>query len=611
MPGRPSVCDAPAEAAGAAQAAGWDVWPRRLLAVLLTVHAGLLGWGAWRHSPTFDEAAHLPAGIRHWTHGDFELFRVNPPLPRMLAALPVLLLRPNVDWALLDLPERPGRRLEFDVARRFVDANGSRSFMLYTVGRWACIPWSLLGAWTCFQWARALYGPRAGLLAAGLWCFSPNILGHAQLITPDVPAAAAGVLACYCFWKWLAAPDWPGALTAGIALGVVELTKSTWIVLFLLWPGLYLLHRVTTRTDTGTRRPTWRGLAAILLVGLYVLNAGYGFSGTGTRLKDYAFVSRALAGPPGSDYWGNRFRDRWWGELPVPLPDQYVLGIDQQKSHFEAGTMSYLRGELRRGGWWYYYLYSLGVKVPVGVWLLTVLAMALRIQQVPRRWSFDDLMLLVPFATLLCLISAQTGINKHLRYLLPAFPFAFIWISQVATIGHWLAQRIVAFGLTGAVASSLWIYPHSMSYFNELVGGPRQGHQHLINSNIDWGQDLFFLREWLAERGIQHIYLVFWSQYDPRHAGIDFELPPMRGRPEFAPIAAEGVRAGLKPGVYAISVNHLRGYPFGAPDGRGGRAFVSEHSFDYFLQLEPIATAGYSLYLYVIPDQGTPADSQP
>ncbi len=62
--------------------------------------------------------------------------------------------------------------------------------------------------------------------------------------------------------------------------------------------------------------------------------------------------------------------------MPVPLPRNYVLGIDLQKSDFENQDMSYLRGQWRVGGWWYYYLYAMAIKVPLGTWVLLLLALS-------------------------------------------------------------------------------------------------------------------------------------------------------------------------------------------------------------------------------------------
>jgi hypothetical protein len=381
-------------------------WIVRAVWAVLTVHAGLLAWGAWIHSPGWDEWGHLPAGISHWHLGQFDLYRVNPPLVRMVAAVPVLFCGPDIEWPGMSGPlSRP----EWAAARSMVQTHGEGLFWWFTLARWACIPFSLLGAWICFRWARDLYGPAAGLTAAMLWCFSPLVLGHAQMITPDAASAALGAAAGYVFWQWLKQPTASRAFVAGVVLGLAQLTKFSWVILFGIWILVWLVWRlgylVPRLGETGPRgpaspRPGEHGsdhgdleeevprlgetrprvawlreagqMTLLLAVAVYAINLGYGFEGTGTRLGEFRFVSRTLRTVPAGDgpnvvsVLGNRFDGTFWGRLPVPLPSNYVAGIDRQKFDFDdAGFWSYLRGQWRDRGWWYYYLYGLAVKEPV------------------------------------------------------------------------------------------------------------------------------------------------------------------------------------------------------------------------------------------------------
>ena len=173
--------------------------------LLLTIHLGLVAWNGYGYSPVIDEVAYLPAGISHLQLGRFEAARVLPPLVRMMAALPVLFADPKVDWRGLD--DRSGMRSEWVIGPKFVEQNGSRIFWLVTLGRWGCLPFCLLGGLVCFKWASELYGFGSGITALLLWCFSPNILGHGALLTPDIGGAATGVLAGYTFWRWLENPN--------------------------------------------------------------------------------------------------------------------------------------------------------------------------------------------------------------------------------------------------------------------------------------------------------------------------------------------------------------------------------------------------------------------
>jgi len=594
-----------------------------IAASLLAIHAGLLAWSGHRHSPTLDEVGHLPAGLAIWQLGRFDLYKVNPPLTRAVAAAPVALVPHETDWS--KLSNAPGARPEWAIGADFIRANGERSFWLFALARWTCIPFSLIGGVVCWRWARALFGESAGLVALALWCFCPSIIGNGSMITPDVPAAALGALAAFRFWRWLRTPTWTTALIAGVTLGLAELAKTTWIILFGLWPVIWLICRwAMRRSEVGSqrsealigRRPLtlspppsaladqpstinhqpFTQLAAILLTGLYVLNLGYGFDDSFRRLDSFPFFSRTLSGQTrdrNAEAPGNRFSGTWLGAVPVPLPYDYLTGLDIQKQDFEIGKSSYLRGEFRYGGWWYYYLYAFLVKTPLGTLLLVPLAMLIALRQSPRLALVDSLPLIIPPLAVFVLVSSQTGFNRYFRYVVPALPFLYIALSRVALLFNrspnplavsrpalCTARCIAATLLIWSFASSLYYWPHSLSYFNELAGGPRRGHEHLIDANIDWGQDLLYLREWIAAHPeARPLTVTYDGFFDPAVAGVEFPrtpaLPPDDARPE--------IIDQLQPGWHAVSINYLR-HP--------------SRMYDYLLHFEPVATAGYSIYIY-------------
>lgn len=578
---------------------------RLLAAALLLAHAGLLAYGAAVHSPVIDEVGHMAAGLSHWQLGKFDLYHVNPPLVRMVAVVPVLWAQPKYDWS--QYSDAPGARTEFDIGRDFIADNGERSFWLFTWARWACIPFSLLGGYICFRWARELYGDWSGLLALTLWCFGPYILANGQMITPDMGATALGVTAGYCFWKWLRQPHWGTAALAGLALGLAELTKTTWVLLFALWPLLWLVWRLPGWRRTPGR--SWLGqglqLAAMFILSLYLLNLFYGFEGWFTPLGNYRFVSQSLSGRPETGTVGNRFAGTWLGGLPVPVPRNYLMGIDTQKHDFEGHFNSYLRGEWRKQGWWYYYLYALTIKVPLGVWLLALLAAFLGLTRRGYAASWrDEVTVLAPAVVVLAFVSAQTGFNHHSRYVLPIFPFFFVWMSKAARAlerKERVAVLIAGTAAAWAVASSLLVYPHSLSYFNELAGGPANGSEYLLDSNIDWGQDLLYLRDWLKEHPeARPLKMAYFGYFDPRVAGIEFELPPKGAISPEADAGTDAQEIGPHPGWYVVSVAMMRGCEFSVPDGQGGYPWLALNTFAYFQHFRPVAHAGWSIYIYHI-----------
>lgn len=555
--------------------------------VLLTAHVGLLLVSSRLQFPTRNEVAHVPAGLSYWDSGSFRLYSVNPPLWKMIATLPTLLLNPKVDG--IPLPVVPGQRAEWEAARRFADDNSPDYFDLIWSARLAGILWSVLGGIIVYRWAGELYDRPGGLLALTVWCFGPNVLAHAPLVTPDIPATVAGLAATYTFWKYLRTGSGALAVAAGVLLGVAQLTKFTLLVLYGVWPVLAVAHALDRSNTTFRAVPIRTRLLQGGLIGLFsiwVINLGYGFAGSFTPLEDYAFVSRSFthhnpdAAAGGLPKVGNRFCGTWIGTVPIPLPVDYLTGFDVQRRDLEGENMqpSYLAGEWRKGGWWYYYLYGLAVKVPLGTWGLALWGLVLTVgrSRLSAAWA-DELALWLPVVAILTLVSSQTGFNHHLRYVLPLAPFVCVATGKLAGYVRRetrMAALAVLTLLGWSVVSSLSVYPHSLSYFNALAGGPDRGCEHLIDSNIDWGQDLFFFKAWVERHpDTRSIGLAYHTCIDYRVVGAEYGHVPQEPCP----------------GWFGVDVRNLM-----TPDGQ----------YRYFRRLTPVSKAGYSIFIYhVSPDE--------
>ncbi|WP_197526304.1 ArnT family glycosyltransferase [Botrimarina colliarenosi] len=521
----------------------------------------------------------------------------------------------------------------------FVAANGQRSHYLISIARCACIPFSWIGAIICYLWGKDLYGRPAGLLACLLWCFDPSILGHGALITPDAHCAALGVAANYTFWRWLINPTWSGTLLAGAVLGVAELSKTTLLLLYPIWPLVWVVYRWNSRNQMNARR--WAREASMLLLrmvlGVAVLNSAYGFSGSFQRLGTLTFVSALLSRQthdvpiqiPQSSLVdvpepGNRFRNTWLGALPLPLPRDYALGIDLQQRDFEHyGRPFYLAGTWSKTGWFYYYGYALLVKEPASTILLIMLCIADSLGCLIRRSAFGfpknrELILLLPAIVIFFTASLKTGINEHTRYVLPALPFLFIWtgrltsfidVSQSGTTSHLSfrstasSTRVVpAFTLmvlaAWLVTSSCWIFPHSLSFFNEFAGGPLNGANHLLGSNLDWGQDLTYLAAELeAER--EHANALCVSSFNPALVygpalTVNADVLDSFGRPQWPLLP--------KSPLY-ISRNYERGANGFVYDSRGAKHPIYDGALSFLTtqSADKCVTYAISRYNAVIP----------
>ena len=548
-------------------------------ASIVFIFVTLFVYGSWVHAPVWHEPSQLLAGLNIWKFNRFDTQTVNPPLVRAVASLPVLFLSPSHDKDKFNRP--PMGRDEFHIAEIFLKANGDRARTLFFIGRLACLVFSVVGVFFCYRFAKDLFGSVSGIFVLLIVCFSPFILGHGTTIMNDVPTAFMAVIAVYSFRKWLKQPQTFESIIAGTALGLAVLSKFTLLVFYPLFFVLWLLYRLPDYQSLKFKGAIQQfgGLCLLYAVSVFVINCGYLGDGTFSSLDSFRFQSLALTGKPDRDVFdrANRFEGTWLGKLPVPLPKDMVQGIDLQKLDFERGFPSYLCGEWSDQGWWYYYLYALLVKTPLGTLVLFLLAIycTFFIRECNGTWQ-DEMVILIPGIVLLVFVSSQSGFSVHSRYVIPVLPFFFIWISKV---GKAISRKRPVFStiaitlLLWSVGSSLWIYPHSISYFNEAAGGPLHGARHLLDSNIDWGQDLFFLERWCRDHPeVTEMKVACWGSYPLANMTI-----PVTGMP---PVNAP------QPGWYALSVNYL---------------YDREEQYRYFLDFEPTAKIGYSISIYHLP----------
>lgn len=645
--------------------AGPRFWtcPRVAVAVaLLLALQGILAVDSLlRENPTVDEVAHLPAGVSYWQQGTFKLYHHNPPLVKLVAALPVVLAEPDTEalykggfWA---------QDSQATFGEFFTYLNARRYFELFSLARLMMPLFTLIGGLAVFAWSARLYGGAGGLLSLALWTLCPNILAHGRLVTTDAASASLAVGATYLFWRYQHRPTWTRATIAGIALGLAQLTKFSALLLYGLWPFLALVRLILERNWQGWPRRLAIGSgqgALMVALSVVVINLGYGFEDVGQPLGRFEFASRSLTRPvpPGMArprsmnplldgawrYRVNRFRGTMLASLPVPLPRHYVLGFDEQKietegipKHFldpgapiddeqSAGYTVYLDGTMKQSGWWYYYLATLAYKVPEGTWVLVVLATVVLFASPRSRapWADEIAVLAIPVGVLGAM-SLLTDICLGLRYILPIFPFTFIATGKLAPWASGLAARparrvalaVVLGSLTATAAATASIHPHYLAYFNQVSGGPDRGSEHLIDSNLDWGQDLVTLNRWVrAHRPGERVGLAYFGQINPsvlalRGEKLDWFLPSaLPGT--MVPIATDtshlvGPARKLTPGLYAISATLVRGLPWRFHDSASLTSprtswpicwRSAPDAFGYFRELTPIERVGHSIYVY-------------
>jgi hypothetical protein len=521
----------------------------------VAIYLGLTLHCAFTHTTTYDEASHLPAGYTYLTTGDFRLNPEHPPLAKMVAAAPLLLISPVVH--LDDRAWTEARQWQF--GRRFLYRwNDARRVLRLGRSAVAVLGFALVVA--VFFVARSRYGAGAGRLALALAAFSPELIAHGGLVTTDVPLALFVFLSVVAFDRLLARLAWMRLAMAGTALGAAlgsKFTAPALVAVFALMAASRAMGsrpmavdlRGSARAVSGRLGRLMAGAAALAAVtawALVVLWACYGFrysmtldEGVMRAWKDSAAASSSLAPAP----------LRVVASLGI-VPEAYSEGLAFAWRH-ARGRASFLLGQVSEQGFPHFFVVSFLVKTPLP--LLILLGVALAVSW--RAGSLvDSIVWWIPVIVWFGLTFTR-GLNIGHRHLLPIYPFLILVAAQSALV-PWARVRLAVGGLVlWYVAGTILVHPHEIAYFNETVGGARNGWKVLVDSSLDWGQDLDRLREQLRARGVEKVRLSYFGSADPAWHGIRGELLPsvMSPRPTH-------VTRRIEPGdILAVSATNLQG----------------------------------------------------
>ncbi len=465
--------------------------------VLLLVFLTLCVTSARRKSATYDETHYLGAGnyllkTHRWDLPDSLL---HPVFWTVWHDLPLLAVSgPQDVWTEPDGIVR-GQKI---MALRPDDA-------LLNACRFTLLPFAVALGLVVFRWSQKLYGDAGGIVSLALFCFCPNLLAHAPLITPDMTLSCFAVLTAWRLWSLAKNPRLRNLLYAGAALGLMLLSKYTAL---LLVPFLFVTD-FTYRAAAGQlnwRSPQslGRGLChwpALLGLGFLLVWAAYGF-----RIGGFALPSGA------------------WLTLPAA---PYFRGAVFQYLQSKSAHSFFLMGMHSSTGWWYYFLVVCLIKIPVAV-LILLAGLVVARRRLGTAWRPDELYLVMPFVLMFGYLSFCNTIQNGFRYLLPVYPLLLIWLGNYGTVLRRSVGMRIAVGFLGAwlMAGTLLVWPNYIAYFNEFIGGPRNGYHWLGDSNVDWGQDLKELKRFMVEHSIDRIQLSYFGTADPAHYGIQYEYLP-------------------------------------------------------------------------------------
>jgi len=476
-------------------------------------------------SVTADEVPHIVAGYSYLTHRNYRLNPGHPPLIKDLAAIPLLFLDLNFSKEYLkDIVLASSWHLGVDF---LYNSNNNADQILF----WSRLPMILLLVflgWFLFRWTKELADNKTALLVLTLFSFSSTFLAHGGLVTTDVGTTLGFVLAIYFYLRFLKNPTRKNTIFSGITLGTALLLKffNAFLIPFL---GIIFLIFIFLKLKSKKEllKDYFKKTILIGLISISCIWIVYQFHLLNYPLeKQLEDIKFTLSFYPHAGFLNNICL--WLFENPFLRPfAHYLLGfIIIYSGVITSGNWpTYLLGTISSQSFWYYFPVVYLIKVPLALHVLILIAFfvvlcALRKVSF-KKWlksHFTELSMLL-FVIIYWGIALRSKSQIGIRHILPTFPFIYILVS--IRIKSWLekikivslqkkAIFLILFLLTWYSISSLSSFPYYLSYFNELVGGSRQGYKYVVDSNVDWGQDLKRLSNWVEKQGIEKIYIDYF-----------------------------------------------------------------------------------------------------
>jgi tetratricopeptide (TPR) repeat protein len=445
---------------------------------------------------------------------------------------------------------------------------------------------------TIFLWSRELYGAPAAVGALFLYALDPNILAHTSVAQTDLAFSAFYCIASYFFWRALQKPTLPHIAGAAFFCACTTITKFSFINLFLTWSIVgagYLLFAALapgdrSRAGMPMAREKARRLALIIgaaaAVSYVAVWTIYGFRWDPTPDGRIHFpIATVMPTSPAARSIAE------WVSNSYLLPEAAVYGFLFVLKFLHR--ISFLSGAVSTNGFWLFFPLAFAVKTPVATLLL--------IAATPTLWIFNRRIgaaecFLAAHVLIYFAIALASPINIGLRHILPIYPFLFVLLGgSIAALwgmkDRWVRGALALAALWYA-SSAAYIYPHYLAYFNELWGGPKNGYKILVDSNLDWGQDLKGLKAFLEQNRIERVYLSYFGTADICHYGIRYIRAP--GFPD-PPLLCDQPPEKTPPEFLAVSATNLQSVYL--PD---------KHTYDWLKSYTPVAQIGYTIFVYNI-----------
>ena len=447
----------------------------------------------------------------------------------------------------------------------------------------------------------------------------PIFLGHNHYVTTDLGIAAFSVFAFYFFAKYLKTPNWKTTILAGVFLGLAQLAKFSAVLIFPIF-GLTLLISIFFRKErlpvsfwgSGKIKKFWLqkfyhyAVSFLLVFIICFAIVWIVYEANIYKMpteKIHQLIDTQLYGGA-KNIAANPLHKMANNTLLRPYA-QYLTGFFMVFGRVEGGNTTYFFGQVTNQSFREYFPIVFLIKEPVPTLLLLLSALAIAIYFILRNNLADfpkhiwknaknylsdhiaEISMLL-FIALYTYVSITGNLNIGFRHLFPILPFMYILISkEIITLCNRLRGKvrttyslIIALLVLWLIAETAFVYPYYLAYFNETIGGSKNGYKYVTDSNVDWGQDLKRLQKFVDENNIDKIRVDYFGGGDVIHYLGDRAV-------------IWHSDSGREPGWYAISATFLQNSLYykitqGKPD------------YDWLRERAPCAAVGHSILIYKI-----------
>lgn len=584
-----------------------------------------------QESQTVDEAVHLSSGYSYLKTGDFRMNPEHPPLLKEISAFPLLFFNLNdptnhASW---------NEYNEWDFGRNFLYHNNHDADLILLIGRLPVMLLSLILGLFIFKWAQKLWGDLIAIFCLTLYVFEPNILANSRYITTDLALTCFLFLTIYALDRYLKTFSRRNLIIFAVIFAVAQVVKFSAVILFPLLIIFFILKRFHSGLDKLRYRRFFSIIATVILVTGVAILMVYGFDSkipiqdkdvsdfyqrqvSITDLNDYSdkpVISRELLTYTNPVTKSGAIIYELAKKIPIPA-FYYFKGFFLLASHDYWGHLAYLFGHYSNTGFWYYFPAAFLLKTSAPLLMFFFIGLSIFIFKFLKcafKSGFDEkskiniltqkgltkyknifltklknvivffqkipftywLLILTPSIYFLWALTSKINIGH--RHILPIYPFLIILVGGLLKIKPrslktW--KLFLSLLLILYVVSTIRIYPNFLAYFNELVGGPNKGPKYLIDSNIDWGQDIIKLKHYLEKNNINDVYMRFLGSLESNYYNLNKKpIPEDKDIEQIKNIN----------GVVAISVTAL---------------YEKDRPYSWLEQLTPDARIGYSIYIY-------------